>query len=133
MPKEKRTFKRFNLFIVVEFRPLEGREGPFWGITRNFSDEGFSFESQEYNVEEGGLLECIFKKPENDQIVSITGKIAWKEESDKFQCLTGIKFQDIHKEQKDILSAIMSDAGELPSEFFPEAGIAEAEETPGVL
>ena len=122
MPSDERSFKRFNLFIVVEFRPLDGRAEPFWGITRNFSDEGFSFESQEFSIENGGLLECIFKKPESDLTVSIPGKIVWKEEADKFQCLTGIKFQDLNEERKDKLLAIMSAAGELPSDFFPDTG-----------
>ena len=107
MSSDKRSFKRFNLFIVVEFMPLGGRAEPFWGITRNFSEEGFSFESQEFSIENGELLECIFKQPESHQTVSIPGKIVWKEESIKFQCLTG------------------SAAGELPSDFFPDTGNTE--------
>ncbi|MEN8264021.1 MAG: PilZ domain-containing protein, partial [Nitrospirota bacterium] len=125
MPSEKRSFKRFNLFIVVEFRPLGGRAEPFWGITRNFSDKGFSFESQKFSIENGGLLECIFKQPDNQMTVSIPGKIAWKEESDKFQCLTGVKLQDLNEERKAKLLAIMSATGELPSEFFPDDGKTE--------
>ena len=130
MPSDKRSFKRFNLFIVVEFKPQGGKAESFWGITRNFSDEGFSFESQEFSSENGGLLECTFKQPDNQMSVSILGKIAWKEESDKFQCLTGVKFQDLNEERKDKLLAIMSAAGELPSEFFQDKGKTEVAAIP---
>jgi hypothetical protein len=139
MISEKRAFERFDFFVVLEFKPFSEQAGSFLGITRNFSSDGFSFESQDFDLELGGTLECRFKQPdsdlmvsvpgeivwkESDLMVSVPGEIVWKESFNKLRCLTGIKFREIGVDVKNKILNIMSLAGEVPADFFP--GVKEA-------
>ncbi len=119
MLSEKREFERFDFFVVLEFKPFSEQAGSFLGITRNFSSDGFSFESQDFDLGAGGTLECRFKQPESGLMVSVPGEIVWKDSADKLQCLTGIKFREIGEDVKNKILKIMSLAGELPACFWP--------------
>jgi hypothetical protein len=119
MISEKRAFERFDLYVVLEFEP-PGEEGrSFLGITRNFSSDGFSFESQDFFLGPGGTLECRFKQPESGLVVSVPGEIVWKESFSKLKRLTGIKFREIGADIKNKMLNIMSLAGEVPADFCP--------------
>ncbi len=101
MLSEKRAFERFDFFVVLKFKPFSEQAGSFLGITRNFSSEGFSFESQDFNLRPGGTLECRFKQPESDLMVSVPGEIVWKDSVNKLNCMTGIKFREIGENVKN--------------------------------
>ncbi len=121
MLSEKRAFERFDFFVVLEFKPFSEQAGSFLGITRNFSSDGFSFESQDFDLGSGGTLECRFKQPESGLMVSVPGEIVWKESFNKLHCLYGIKFREIGEDVKNKILKIMSFAGEVPAYFWPGA------------
>ena len=119
MLSEKRAFERFDFFVVLEFKPFREQAGSFLGITRNFSSDGFSFESQDFDLGPGGTIECRFKQPESGLTVSVPGEIVWKDSANKLQCLTGVKFREIGEDLKNKILKIMSLAGDVPAYFWP--------------
>ncbi len=128
MLKDERNFNRFNVFIVVELKPLNGKGDSFFGITRNFSSEGFSFESKDYDLKEGEKLECTLKQSRTDLSVKFNGEIVWKKKHNMFECQTGIRLLDKEKSLASILE-ILSAVENIPINAFLEESKSNTEET----
>jgi hypothetical protein len=108
MTPEKRQCERSDILLTVEFKQPGGKTSHSLGITRNFSPEGLSFDSQNYDLGSGGVLECTLKHPGADWSASVLGEIMWKKES-WYKCMTGLKFIDLEEEKKsNILKFISS-------------------------
>ena len=58
---ERRVLKRHNIFICVNFRSLIETTKYSFGITNDFTRQGFNFESQDHGIESGHNIEFIFR------------------------------------------------------------------------
>lgn len=115
---DKRRHKRFEVFIVVEIKSIKAPTNYIIGITRDFSFEGFSFESQSRDLEVGEDIEFKFKHPQDNTYVFESGNIVWKQSDNKFDCFMGVKFKEIDKAAKTKLLEIASFAGNIPDYSF---------------
>jgi hypothetical protein len=108
MLPSRRKFKRFDLFLDVEFRPTFGNSGYNCGTTRNFSCTGLGLESSDIDFDGSKNLELNLKFPGTGTLISLLGDIVWKKQaSDKK--LAGIKFRMMnHKILNDLLEEISS-------------------------
>jgi len=118
MPHNRRSYNRFDVHIVGEFKSLAQPALSFLGITRDFSFGGISFESHFSDLCPGDNLELKFKDPAHDLVVSTHGEIVWKRNTEKFICLMGIKFRDISDVFKSRMLKIISAAGNVPVNFL---------------
>ncbi|HDH11000.1 MAG TPA: PilZ domain-containing protein, partial [Nitrospirae bacterium] len=118
MIHDKRRHKRFEVFVVVEIKSLKTPANYYLGITRDFSFEGFSFESQSMNLEVGENVEFKFKHPQDSSYVFDTGIIVWKQKDNKFDCFMGVKFKEVDKAAKSKMLEILSFAGNIPVDSF---------------
>lgn len=117
--RNRRSYNRFDVHIVGEFRSLSNPAASFLGITRDFSCGGFSFESQLSDLTPGDTLALKFKHPDHDLIVATQGEIVWKRETEKFICLMGIKFRDVSDSFKNKMLNMLAAVGEAPVNFIP--------------
>jgi hypothetical protein len=109
MLENRRKFHRFDNSIFLEFRPLKEANEYSLGIARNFSCVGFSFESQNYDIESGEDIEFRLKHPQSELFVSLIGESVWKENSE-ISCITGIKFKEMDNKTKSKMLEIVSAA-----------------------
>ncbi len=109
MTLEKRKFERSDIFLIVEFRQFNKTCEYSLGVMKNFSHEGFTIESQRYDLKPGEILELKLKHPRRDLSVSASGEIVWKKEA-WYKCMMGIKFKEMDKEtERKILELISKD------------------------
>lgn len=132
--QDQRAFKRFDIFSVVECKPLNQlNKSPFYGIMKNFSYGGFSMETQYDRLEPGQQLEFRLKDPHSELLVTEAGEIVWKDKASKFECRMGVKFSDADVENRIKMLEIASVSGGIPVDFFlseetVENGVANATE-----
>ena len=115
---DRRVLKRYNIFVGVEFRQLKESAEFIFGITNNFTCEGFNFESRDHGIESGQNIEFIFRHPKSDLSVNAMGSIAWIEKQSDSKCLTGVKFIDIDKATVSKVLEIVSASEDIPVEVF---------------
>ncbi len=115
IPHEKRASERADIYRVIQFKSLKATAGYSFGISRNLSYEGLSFESQVVDIEPGKELELVIKDPHGGVDVSCRGSIIWKKESDKFKTFAGISFQNLNKIAEDNIMNMLS----LNGDMFP--------------
>lgn len=119
MAQDQRAFKRFDLFSVIECKPLNQlNKSPFYGIMKNFSYGGFSMETQYNRLEPGERLEFRLKDPKSNEPVTDAGEIVWKDTASKFKCRMGIKFGDEDVENRIKMLEIAAVSGGIPVDFF---------------
>lgn len=114
----KRRHKRFEVFVVVEIKLLKAPDNFYLGITKNFSFEGFSFESQSIDFEVGDNIEFKFKHPQYSSDAFYAGEIVWKKKDNKFNSFLGVKFEEIDDAAKSKMLAIVSFASNIPVDSF---------------
>ncbi|RJR19895.1 MAG: hypothetical protein C4581_04310 [Nitrospiraceae bacterium] len=124
---EQRTFQRFDIITVLEFRLLTALSGVFAGITRNFSYEGFCLETQCEAFEPGDNMEVRLKHPHSEMAVTVPAYVVWKKAADKFACLMGIKLKETELGNKLKMLEIMSAAGDVPVDSFLSGGAEKAD------
>jgi hypothetical protein len=107
MIDDKREQKRFDIFLIVEFKSLKKTAENSIGITRNLSEEGFSIESQSFNFECGEILEFKLKHPQIDLAATVLGEVIWKKQA-WYKYLTGVKLQKVNEETHGKILALMS-------------------------
>lgn len=78
---------------IVDIKPNNTTASYFLGLTRNLSREGFSFESQNFNLTQGDILEFRLSLPEGKSSAAVIGKVLWQKETG-YECLTGIRIHD---------------------------------------
>ena len=118
MIPNRRAFQRFNIITVLEFKLLTANEGPFAGITSNFSYEGLCLETQCITFEPGDSLEVRLRHPHSDMTVTFLAYVVWKTTADKFACLMGIKLRETELDTRLRMLEIMSVAGDVPVDSF---------------
>ncbi len=107
MEPERRRSERVDVFLIVEFRP-SGRKAEYTqGVTENVSAEGFSFDSQNHQLDPGEFIEIKLKHPQREFSVSVSGEILWKRES-WYKCVTGIRYRDLDSDTELSLNELVS-------------------------
>ena len=107
MSIDRRQFKRFETLLIVEVGPQKEDASYFFGITKNVSFEGFIFESQNYDLQTGDILEFRLKHPKNNLSVPVLGEIIWNSET-KFECYSGVKFHRFDSETRSKVFELIS-------------------------
>jgi hypothetical protein len=136
MPRDRRQFNRFDALLIVELSSRMDDAKYFFGLTKNISFEGFVFESQNYDLKQGDVLEFRLRHPHKDISVSLMGEILWKRETG-FECETGVKFVKIDSEARSRIFELVSTDKSLNSSILSgssviiplrESGITEKDE-----
>ncbi|HDH10999.1 MAG TPA: PilZ domain-containing protein [Nitrospirae bacterium] len=107
MTEEKRLSERKESMVVIEFRKAGTADEYYAGITRNYSDDGFSFESETLNCRSGAMLEFKLKHPDRDEIIKCLGGVIWTRQQ-KYGLIAGVKLHSVPTEKQNILAEIMS-------------------------
>jgi len=100
MQHNKRKFKRFDLPLIVKFRPIYGTKDYSLGLTKNFSCEGLGLEASDFNFIQNENLELNLKFPQSGSVVSLFGDVVWKRRTGD-KNLAGIKLRVDDTEQHD--------------------------------
>lgn len=117
MTNEKRKFTRFDIPVIIQFKPAKESSEYSWGLTKNLSCEGFSFEALNLDFEPEETLELKLKFPQRGTFISVLGDIVWKRQvSDKYWA--GIKLKDMDKEAKSEFLEKISSHGNVPVDWF---------------
>ncbi len=123
---ERRKSKRLDMCIIVEFKVLQSSMSSL-GITRDFAGDGFSFESQDLDVEPGESLDFRFKNAESNLYVSAAGAIVWKKRNSEFGYLIGIRFNEIDDETRMQMYEAVSAMGHVPLNYLTDDNGYEGE------
>jgi len=118
MLQDKRRHKRFDVSTVVEIKSLKAPTNFCLGITRNFSYQGFKFESQSSDLEVGENIRFKINHPQDSSYFSDAAEIVWKQRDNKFDYSMGVKFKEIDKATKSKMLEIVSLAGNIPVDSF---------------
>ncbi len=104
----KRKYERFNLPLVVSFRPTYGATDYSVGLLKNFSCEGVALEAENFSFIRFEHLELNLKFPQSSESLSLSGNVIWKKQSlDK--CMAGVRFNTADEQtQKQLLEKISS-------------------------
>jgi len=107
MTNNRREFKRFETLLIVNIQSHSEPSSFFFGITKNISFEGFIFESQNFNLKPGNILEFKLKHPKKDLSLTAVGEIIWEKKT-KYEYLAGVKFHRMNEEIKSKISKLVS-------------------------
>ena len=100
MLDEKRSFKRFDIPLDVEFKISNSSDKFLTGKTINFSRTGLCLESNAIAPNIKDVTEIKIKLPEKETYTTAVCNVAWqKRVDDKF--LMGIKLMAMDKEAKN--------------------------------
>lgn len=115
MLENKRKFERFDLFVVTKIGQNGDTSRHSLGLTKNFSQEGISIETRDFDFAKDDDLKLELSSPKGSAKIPLTGNVIWKQQADN-TCVAGIKlkFQD-EKVQNEILDEI-SYFGDIPKE-----------------
>ncbi len=83
MLENKRTYRRFDLPLIVKFRPALGSTSYSLGLAKNLSCEGIGLEARNFNFMLKENLELELKLPQNAASVSLLGDVVWKRQEGK--------------------------------------------------
>ncbi len=112
MLEGKRKFKRFDLPLVVAFRPTYGSTEYNMGLMKNFSYEGLSLEAYNFSFIPHENLELNLKFPQCGTFFSLFGSVVWKKQRDD-KCMAGIKLKFMDKETQNHLLEKISSQGNI--------------------
>ncbi len=115
--REKRQCERSDVFLIVEFRPFKRNLRYSLGITRNFSPQGFSFESQNCDLKRGEVLDVVLKHPQKDVSLSVMGEIVW-EQGAWYARLIGIKLWIMDEKARHALTELIGASRDMSWESF---------------
>ncbi|GBE03550.1 MAG TPA: PilZ domain-containing protein [Nitrospirae bacterium] len=101
MNEDRRKFLRFDIPLDVKFKSSIAAGSHSKGTTVNISRSGLCFEAKKLDYKLNDLMELKVKMPKNDDYISVTGDLAWKEEINDSRCLVGITFREIDIEAKN--------------------------------
>jgi hypothetical protein len=106
--ENKREFERFDLSVITHFGPTDRATQKSLGLTKNFSREGLSLETRDFNFEPAQNLELELRSPRDNSTVSLEGNVVWRKKVSKSR-IAGIKliFKD-ENIQNELLETISS-------------------------
>lgn len=127
MSTNKRKFDRFDLPLIVKFRPTYGATDYTLGLTKNFSYEGLGLESRDFNFIPNENLELNLKFPQSGTFVSLLGDVMWKRESGD-KCLAGVKLKVKDEDvQNQIMGKISSYGNISLKDILKSKGVEQSE------
>ena len=100
MLDEKRSFKRFDIPLDVEFKISNSSDKFLTGKTINFSRTGLCLESNAIAPNIKDVTEIKIKLPEKETYTTAVCDVAWQKRVDD-KCLMGIKLMAMDKEAKN--------------------------------
>lgn len=118
MVDNKRKFRRFDLPLVVTFKPAYGSTDSYSGLIKNFSLEGICLESNDFSFIKHESLEFSLKFPQGVSSATLRGNVAWKKQNDK-RCLAGVKLNTTDRKTRNNIIEKISSFGNIPiNEIF---------------
>ncbi len=119
MLKDKRKFERFDLPLIVKFKPTHGSARYSIGLTKNFSYDGLCLEAREFNFIPNENLELELKLPQSNSSVSLFGDVIWKRQDGNTN-LAGIRLRMEDKKMLNkLVEKISSYANISPDNIIP--------------
>ena len=100
MLDERRSFKRFDIPLEVEFKISNSTEKFLVGRTINFSRTGLCLESNSIAPDIKEVTELRIKLPEKDTFTTAVCDVAWQKNVDE-KFMMGIKLMAMDKEAKN--------------------------------
>ncbi len=113
MLESKRKFKRFDLPIVVAFRPTYGSTEYSMGLMRNFSCEGLGLVAYNFSFIPQENLELNLKFPHSGTFFSLFGSVVWKMQTGD-KCMAGVKLKLMDEKTQNQMLEKMSSYGNIP-------------------
>jgi hypothetical protein len=117
MLESKRKFKRFDLPLIVKFRPANGKTLYSLGLLKNISCEGLNLEARGFNFIKYENLELELKFPQGNSSVSLFGDVMWKKQ-DGSANYAGIKFREQNEGVRNEILEKISYHTSIPIESF---------------
>lgn len=96
VPESRRKFRRFDLPLIVKFRPTYGATDYSGATALNLSCGGLGLDAYDFRFILYENLELIVGVPVSGDTFSLFGDIVWKKQVGK-RCLAGIKFKKKNK------------------------------------
>ena len=126
MLKSKREFTRFDLPLIVKFRPSYGSTRYSLGLTKNFSFDGLGLEARDFNFIKNENLEMEVKFPQSGSSVSLAGDVIWKRQVGSSN-MAGIKLKMKSKEMQKELMGKISANWNIPFDSIVTKGDADSD------
>ena len=108
MLENKRKFERFDLSVITQFKPVNEVTRHSLGLTKNFSREGLSIETRDFNFTPDKYLNLEIKSPNGGTVVSLIGDVMWKRQGENTS-IAGVKLiyedENLHNEALEKLSS----------------------------
>jgi len=117
MTESKRNFKRFDLPLIVKFRPANGKTLYSLGLLKNISCDGLNLEAREFNFIKYENLELELKFPQGNSSVSLFGDVIWKKQEGSAN-YAGIKFREQNEDIRNEIIEKISYHTSIPIESF---------------
>jgi len=121
MLKSKREFARFDLPLIVKFRPSYGATRYALGLTKNFSFNGLGLEARDFNFIKNENLEMEVKFPQSGSSVSLLGDVVWKRQVGS-SSMAGIKLKIKDNEMQNELMGKISSNWNIPLDSIIRKG-----------
>lgn len=121
MLKSKRGFTRFDMPLIVKFRPSDGDTRYSLGLTKNFSFNGLGLEAREFNFIKNENLEMEVKFPKTGSSVSLLGDVVWKRQVGS-SSMAGIKLKMTSNEMHNELMGKISSNWSIPLDSIIRKG-----------
>ncbi|MBI5056524.1 MAG: PilZ domain-containing protein [Nitrospirae bacterium] len=134
MLESKRQFRRFDLPLIVKFRPTYGPTQYSLGLTKNISCDGLCLEARDFNFIKFENLELELKFPQGNSSVSIFGEVIWKKQDGNIS-RAGIKLRLQDENIKNDIMEKISGNANIPIDalMFGKDIYHEAEKKKAVL
>ena len=123
MLQSKREFTRFDLPLIVKFRPSYGATRYSLGLTKNFSFNGLGLEARDFNFIKNDNLEMEVKFPQSGSSVSLSGDVVWNRQVGSTS-MAGIKLNMNSKEMQEELMGKISANWNIPLDSIISKGDA---------
>jgi hypothetical protein len=117
MTESKRMYRRFDLPLIVKFRPANGKTMYSLGLLKNISCEGLNLEARGFNFITHENLELELKFPQGNSSVSLSGDVMWKKQDGRVN-YAGIKFRQQNEDIRNEIIEKISHHTSIPVESF---------------
>jgi len=124
MLKSKREFARFDLPLIVKFRPSYGVTRYSLGLTKNISFNGLGIEARDFNFNKNEHLELELKFPQSGSSVSLSGDVIWNKQIGS-NSMAGINLKIKDKEMQKELMGKISANWNIPLDSIMNKGDAD--------
>lgn len=111
--ENKRKFERFDLPLIVAFKPVSDEAEHSMGLMRNFSYEGLNLVSYDSCFIPQQKIELSLKFPHSDQSIPVTGNVVWNKQTGN-RCMAGISLETTDKEVRNRIIEKISSYGKIP-------------------